>query len=60
MSAKQTTRRIKLSSARAGHVLDDEGNCVGAFSNAAGDVIEVPAAEAERMITRGLATPVND
>jgi len=56
----QETRKVKLLSARAGHVLDDHGNCVGAFGQAAGQVVAVSADEAGRMIQRGLAVAAGE
>jgi len=47
--------RVKLTSARAGHTFDLAGRMTGVFSQAAGDVVDMDAAEAKRHIERGLA-----
>lgn len=52
--------QVKLSSARVGHNFDSKGRFTGQFSQAAGDIVEMPTAEAERYIERGLASKVAD
>lgn len=49
---------VKLISARVGHKYDKDGRCTGAFSEAAGQEVEMPDDEARRYIERGLAAPV--
>jgi hypothetical protein len=48
--------RVKLSSARAGHSFDAQGRMTGVFSQAAGDIVTMPKSEADRHISKGLAT----
>jgi hypothetical protein len=50
------TMRVQLTCARVGHRYNSEGQFIGDFSQAAGQVVEMPKAEAERYIERGLAT----
>ena len=57
-SAKPETVKVKLTSARAGHSYDRHGRFTGVFAQAAGDVVEMSAEEAERHVERGLATHV--
>ena len=47
--------RLRLLTARAGHVFDRYGGVVGAFSGAAGSIVLVGPAEARRMIRAGQA-----
>lgn len=54
--AKEEIVRVKLNSARAGHTFDSQGRNVGVFAQAAGDIVEMPASEAQRHIERGLAS----
>lgn len=49
--------RVKLTSARAGHLFDSQGRQAGIFAQAAGDIVEMDADEAQRHFDRGLATP---
>lgn len=49
------TVRVKLNCSRAGHSYDAQGRQTGIFAQAAGDVIEMPADEAQRNIDAGLA-----
>ena len=53
-------KKVRLNSARVGHMFDDQGRFCGEFSQAAGDEVEMTAAEAKRHIERGLASPVSD
>jgi len=55
--------KVKLTSARCGHSYDGKvspglphGRFTGVFSQAAGQVVDMPKDEAERYIERGLAT----
>lgn len=56
--AKEEMVKVKLSSARIGHVFDAQGRMTGTFSQAAGDKVEMPKSEASRHIERGLASAV--
>lgn len=58
MAAPQKMVRVKLNCSRCGHLVDSQGRQAGVFSQAAGDVIELPADEAQRNIDAGLASPV--
>lgn len=60
MKPNRETQQVKLSCSRAGHTFDDQGRQLGVFSQSAGDVVDMPTAEAKRYIERGLATPVID
>ncbi len=51
-------RRVRLNSARVGHVFNDKGQFAGEFAQAAGDEVEMTVAEAERHCLRGLASPI--
>lgn len=46
---------VKLTGARCGHAYDEAGRFLGAFAQAAGDVVRMPEAEAQRYLERGLA-----
>jgi len=48
--------KVKLTSARAGHKFDAQGRFTGVFSEAVGQVVDMPKDEAERYLERGLAT----
>jgi hypothetical protein len=50
-----TTRKVKLTSARCGHKYDSQGRFIGVFAEAAGQIVDMPTAEAERYLERGLA-----
>jgi len=52
--------KVKLNSSRVGHKFDDKGRPTGVFSQAVGDIVEMPDAEARRYIERGLAAPVSE
>lgn len=52
--------KVKLSSARVGHNYDSNKRFIGQFSQAAGDIVDMPNDEAARYIDRGLASKVND
>jgi len=54
--AAQKLVRVKLNCSRAGHNFDAQGRQCGVFSQAAGDVIEMPADEAQRNIDNGIAS----
>lgn len=54
-----STMKVKLTSARVGHNFDKDGRMCGQFSQAAGDVVEMPEAEAKRYIERGLAAKLD-
>ena len=56
--AKPETVNVKLPPTRAGHRYDRHGRFTGVFAQAAGDVVEMSAEEAERHVERGLATHV--
>lgn len=55
--AQQRTTKVKLTSARVGHNFDDKGRQTGMFAQAAGEIVDMPADEAERYIAKGLASP---
>lgn len=55
--AQKEMVRVKLNSARAGHSFDSQGRNTGVFSQAAGDIVEMSADEAQRHFDRGLASP---
>ena len=48
--------RVQLSSSRCGHRFNAKGQHCGEFTQAAGDIVEVPADEAQRLLDRGLAS----
>lgn len=50
--------RVKLTSSRCGHSYDTEGRFTGVFSQQIGEVVEMPADEAQRHIDRGLASAI--
>lgn len=50
--------RVKLNSARVGHICDAKGRKTGEFAQAAGDVVDMPDDEAKRYIQKGLAQEV--
>lgn len=52
--------KVKLSSARVGHNFDSKERFTGQFSQAAGDIVEMPTDEAQRYVERGLASKVHD
>lgn len=56
--AKEEMVKVKLNSARIGHVFDDKGRMTGTFAQAAGDEVDMPKTEARRHIQRGLASAV--
>ena len=56
--AKEEMVKVKLNSARIGHVFDDKGRMTGTFTQAAGDEVDMPKTEARRHIQRGLASAV--
>lgn len=58
--AKNEQVKVKLSSARCGHRTDKDGRFTGAFADAAGDVVTVPADEAQRLIEGGYASRVEN
>lgn len=49
---------VKLTSARVGHKFDKQGRFIGVFAEAAGQEVDMPDAEAQRYIDKGLAIPV--
>ena len=55
--AQQEMVRVKLTSARAGHSFDSSGRMTGVFAQAAGDIVNMPADEAQRHFDKGLAAP---
>lgn len=55
--AQETMVRVKLNSARAGHSYDGQGRQIGVFSNAAGELVDMPYDEAQRYLNAGLASP---
>lgn len=55
--ATETMVRVKLNSSRAGHAFDKDGRPAGMFSQAVGDIVEMPEIEANRHIRAGLASP---
>ena len=58
--AKAETTKVKLTSARVGHTFDRDGRLAGAFTQAAGEVVDMPSEEARRYLERGLATTYYD
>lgn len=52
--------KVKLSSARVGHNFDSKGRFTGQFSQAAGDIVDMPTDEAQRYLERGLASKVDN
>jgi hypothetical protein len=54
--ANETMVRVKLNSARAGHSYDSSGRNIGVFSQSVGDIVEMPASEAQRHVNSGLAS----
>lgn len=50
------TMKVKLLSARCGHRFDSQGRFTGVFSEAAGQVVEMPESEAKTYLERGLAS----
>lgn len=52
--------KVKLSSARCGHRTDKDGRFTGAFADAAGAEVTVPADEAKRLVERGYASLVEN
>jgi hypothetical protein len=52
--------KVKLNSARCGHIFDKDGRQCGEFSQQAGDVVEIENDEAQRLINKGFATRAND
>ena len=58
MAKNEQQVKVKLSSARVGHKFDSDGRFTGIFSQAAGDTVTVPAAEAKSLIEKGYASPV--
>lgn len=54
------TMKVKLATGRVGHRFDVDGRQVGEFYQNAGDEVEMPKAEAERYLDRGLASRVVD
>jgi len=56
MAQPQKTVRVKLNCSRAGHNFDKDGRQTGIFAQAAGEIVEMPADEAQRNIDNGLAS----
>lgn len=56
MMAKQQMMKVKLNCARCGQSTDSEGRPGPVFGQAAGEVVEMPADEAQRYLDRGLAS----
>lgn len=50
--------RVKLTCSRAGHNYDSQGRACGTFSQAPGDIVEMPEDEAKRNIDGGIASLV--
>jgi hypothetical protein len=48
--------KVKLNSSRCGHKYDAQGRFIGVFSEAVGQVVDMPKDEAERYLERGLAS----
>ncbi len=57
MAVAEQTIKVKLNSSRAGHSFDENGRFTGVFSQAAGDIVDMPKSEAERHFQAGLASP---
>lgn len=49
---------VKLTCARVGHSFDKAGRLAGIFAQKAGDEVELPPAEAQRYLAKGMATEV--
>lgn len=47
--------KVQLTSSRCGHKFDAKGRFIGVFSEAVGQVVDMPDEEAERYLERGLA-----
>lgn len=56
MAAKDLVS-VKLNSGRVGNTLDKDGRVCGMFAQAVGDIVQMPADEAQRYIEKGLASP---
>ena len=54
------TIKVKLSTGRVGHKFNDKGDQVGEFFQNAGDEVEMPTAEAQRYLDKGMASRVVD
>jgi hypothetical protein len=51
--------KVRLLVSRAGHNFDANGRLVGTFSQAIGEIVEMPREEARRHVERGLAIKVD-
>jgi len=52
--------KVKLATGRVGHKFNDRGEQVGEFFQNAGDEVEMPLAEAQRYLERGMASKVTE
>lgn len=52
------TMKVKLNTSMSGHRQDVKGRHVGDYVYNSGDVVDLPADEAKRLIDRGSASPV--
>lgn len=51
--------KVKLTTARCGHSYDKAGRLIGEFGQAAGQVVDMPADEAQRYLDKGYAVPAD-
>ena len=52
------SKRVKLNTGMVGNTLDEKGRVVSQFARVKGDVIEMPAKEADAYCAAGYASPV--